>query len=50
MIRRPSTLLVLSVAVLGACTSEAAQQERQEVTTSIPAAILGEARPHRARP
>lgn len=45
MLRRPSILLVLSVAILAGCTSEAAQQEQQEVTTSIPAAILGEAPP-----
>ncbi len=45
MIRRPSMLLVLSVAVLSACSTEAAQQEQQEVLTSIPAAILGEAPP-----
>ena len=45
MIRRPTILLVASVAILAACTSEAAQQEQQEVVTSIPAAILGEAPP-----
>ena len=46
MVQRP-TMLVLAVAVLiGACySSEAAQQGEQAVTTSIPAAILGEAPP-----
>jgi len=31
--------------MVSACSTEAAQQEQQEVTTSIPAAILGEAPP-----
>jgi carboxymethylenebutenolidase len=45
MARRLTALLLASVVLMTACTSEAAQQAEQAVTTSIPAAILGEAPP-----
>jgi carboxymethylenebutenolidase len=45
MIRASRALAVASLVTLTACSSEAAQQGEQEVTTSIPAAILGEAPP-----
>jgi len=44
MFRRQGALALATVLLLSACSTEAAQQE-QEVTTALPAAILGDAPP-----
>jgi carboxymethylenebutenolidase len=45
MSRRYGAIAIAIAVLLSACSTEAAQQEQQEATTSIPAAILGEAPP-----